>query len=94
MFDGAFEWDDSKAAANEAKHGVSFPTAREVFKDPFGIEWIDDRYAYGEERYILLGMVDGRLLLVVYTMRGEVIRIISARGAEPDEHRQYHEENR
>lgn len=88
----AFEWDPGKAAANERLHGVSFDAATGVFTDPFAIEFIDDRENYGELRYLVIGMVDQRLLYVAYTMRGEAIRIISARGAEPHERRQYHEE--
>ena len=67
--------------------------ARDVFKDPFAIEWLDDRQDYSEDRYVIIGMVDNQLLYVAYTMRGEAIRIISARGAEPHERRQYHEDN-
>jgi uncharacterized DUF497 family protein len=92
MNDGAFQWDDTKAAENYAKHGVTFEAAREVFKDPFALDWLDDREAYGEDRYAIIGMAEGHLLFVAYTMRGEAIRIISARGAEPHERRQYHEE--
>jgi hypothetical protein len=66
---------------------------RDVFKDPFAIEWLDDREDYGEDRYVIIGMVNNHLLCVAYTMRGEAIRIISARGAEPHERRQYHEGN-
>lgn len=87
-----FEWDDAKAARNEAIHGVSFDAATLVFTDPFALEWLDDREDLGEDRYVVLGMADGRLLYVAYTMRGETIRIISARGAEPHERRKYHEE--
>lgn len=64
-----------------------------MFKDPFALEWLDDREPYGEDRYVILGMVENHLLYVAYTMRGDAIRIISARGAEPYEQRQYHEEN-
>ena len=67
--------------------------ARDVFKDPFAVEWLDDREDYGEDRYVIIGMVKNHLLFVAYTLRGEAIRIISARGAEPHERRQYHEEN-
>ena len=67
--------------------------ARDVFKDPVAIEWLDDLEDYGEDRYVIIGMVDNRLLYVAYAMRGEAIRIISARGAEPHERRQYHEDN-
>jgi uncharacterized protein len=93
MNNDIFEWDEAKAAKNYARHGVTFEAARDVFKDPFAIEQIDDRKDYGEERFIIIGMASGRLLVVVYTMRGEIIRIISARGAEPYEQRQYHEQN-
>ena len=93
MDDGKFQWDDNKAAENYAAHGVRFEAAREVFQDPFALEWLDDRKDYGEDRYIILGIVENRLLYVAYTMRGEKIRLISARGAEPQERREYHEEN-
>ncbi len=83
MNDDAFEWDEVMAASNYAKHGVTLEAARDVFKDPFAIEQIDDRKNYGEERFIIIGMASGRLLVVAYTMKGEIIRIISARGAEP-----------
>lgn len=88
-----FEWDDAKAADNFAKHGISFDAASRVFQDPFAIERLDDRRDYGEERFVIVGMVDERLLFVAFTMRADRIRIISARGAEPMERREYHEEN-
>jgi uncharacterized protein len=88
-----FEWDDAKAAQNYAKHGVTFEAARDVFKDPFAIEQIDDRHDYGEERWTILGVAGGRLLFVTYTMRNDSIRVISARAAEPYEQREYHEQN-
>ena len=90
---GGFEWDADKAEQNYAAHGVSFEVAKRAFLDPFALEWLDDRYGYGEERYAILGMVDGRILFVAYTLREEAIRIISARGAEPYERRKYHEHN-
>ncbi|MBV8753046.1 MAG: BrnT family toxin [Hyphomicrobiales bacterium] len=89
-----FEWDDAKAAANLAKHGVTFEQARDAFNDPFAVDFVDDRANYREHRLILLGMVESRLLTVVHTLRGEKVRIISAREAEPHERRRYHEENR
>jgi uncharacterized DUF497 family protein len=88
-----FEWDDAKAATNLTKHGVSFEQARDAFDDPFAIDFIDDRVDYGEQRVILFGMVEGRLIVVAYTLRGDKVRIISAREAEPHERRKYHEEN-
>ncbi len=88
-----FEWDDAKADLNYAWHGVTFAMASEVFDDPFAIVELDDRYDYGEDRFGAIGMVEDRLLFVAYTYRGNRIRIISARIAEPHEHRQYHEES-
>ncbi len=91
MSNEEFEWDEHKAAANFAKHNVTFEMARGAFSDVFAIEVLDDRERHGEARINLIGMSDGRLLVVTYAMRGEAIRIISARGAEPFERRRYHE---
>lgn len=88
-----FEWDEAKAVSNYARHGVRFEVAQQAFYDPFALEWFDDRLDYEEDRYCLLGMVEMRLLFVAYTPRGERIRLISARGAEPDELRRYYDEN-
>lgn len=88
-----FEWAEVKAERNRADHGVTFDMATEVFDDPFAIELLDDRENYGEDRYVTIGMVEGRLLCVAYTIRGDVIRVISARGAEPHERRRYHEDD-
>lgn len=88
-----FEWDDEKAAANLRKHGVSFEFAAKAFRDPFAIEWMDDREDYGEVRTILLGMADGSILVVVYTERESSIRLISARRATKYEQDRYYREN-
>ena len=91
--DDNFEWDFQKALVNYTKHGVSFDEASEVFLDPFGIEKPDDRKPYGEERFIRIAMVGSRLLMVVYTERGEKTRIISAREATKNERNDYYREN-
>lgn len=88
-----FEWDHAKAATNLAKHGVSFEQARDAFDDPFAVDFVDDREDFGELRLIVIGMVESRLLVVAHTLRGDKVRIISAREAQPHERRQYHEEN-
>lgn len=93
MQDTVFEWDDEKAASNWRKHGVAFPQAVLAFRDPFALEWIDEREDYGEERLILLGRCEGVLLHVTYTERGERIRLISARRAERHEQDYYYREN-
>jgi uncharacterized protein len=78
MDDGRFQWDDQKAAANHAKHRVTFDAARDVFKDSFALDWLDESERYDEPRYAVIGMVGPRLLYVAYTMRSDAIRIISA----------------
>ena len=87
----AYEWDDAKAAANLAKHGVSFVYATRVFDDPYRIERENSPEDYEEPRYQALGMVEGRILFVAFTYRSNNIRIISARRATRRERRQYHE---
>ena len=93
MRDDAFEWDDAKAARNWLNHGVGFEAARDVFRDPFAIEWTDEGHGDSEQRFVTIGMVESRLLFVAYALRAGRIRIISAREAEPRERRRYHNEN-
>jgi len=93
MLEGDFEWGDEKAAANLARHNISFEQAKGVFRDPFAIEFLDDRQDYSENRYILIGLTEDHILAIVYTERNERTRIISARRAEPHERKRYHEEN-
>lgn len=88
-----FEWDDCKAAVNIRKHGISFAQAALAFRDLFAVEWVDSRQDHGEERVILLGASDGRILTVVYTERSERIRIISARRATKHEEDLYYRQN-
>ena len=84
----AFEWDPAKDIANRRKHGVRFADAVAVFEDELAIT-IDDDHA-NEERFITIGSdVLGRVLTVVYTWRGDDIRIISARKATAREARVY-----
>ncbi|MFL5063822.1 MAG: BrnT family toxin [Xanthobacteraceae bacterium] len=85
-----FEWDTAKEQANRKKHGIDFRTATKVFLDPYMIEF-EDLGSIDELRFNAIGLVDGRMLFVTYTMRGRIVRIISARGAEPHEKRKYHE---
>jgi hypothetical protein len=77
MQDDDFEWDDAKAASNWRDHAVSFEMAREAFRDVFAVEWLDAGQDPSEERCAMIAMVEGRLLFVAYTTRGERIRIIS-----------------
>ena len=73
---------------------MSFDLAKTVFKDPFAIERLDDRENYGEERFVIIGMAAGDILLfVAYAERGERIRIISARRATQYEEDDYFQQN-
>ncbi len=84
-----FEWDDLKSEACLASRGFDFSYVLRVFFDPKKIAWRDERWDYGEQRYKLLGNIDGRLFVVIYTLRSENIRIISARKANERERRLY-----
>ena len=73
-----FEWDPAKARENLRVHGVNFAVAVAVFEDENALT-IEDFDAEGEQRFRTLGMDGlGRLLVVVYTHRGEKVRLISA----------------
>ena len=88
-----FEWDDEKAASNLRDHKVTFEMAYRAFADVFAVEREDRRQNYGEDRYTITGMVEGRLLFLAYTFRENRKRIILARYAQPYERRLYHEHN-
>jgi uncharacterized DUF497 family protein len=76
------EWDDAKAQANLAKHGVSFEEAASVFGDQSALTFPDPDHSVGEKRWLTFGITQRvRLLVVVHTERGRSIRIISARKA-------------
>ena len=84
-----FEWDPNKAASNLKKHGVSFADAEGVFYDPLAIHQLDPD-ADDEERFVAVGVGSaGTILVVIYTLRGEEIRIISARHATQHEVKSY-----
>jgi uncharacterized DUF497 family protein len=85
-----FEWDENKNALNKTKHGVSFEDAQSVFNDPLHISKLDYRFSYFEERWITIGTTSNSELLVVANLffsddGEEIIRIISARHANPNE---------
>jgi hypothetical protein len=83
------EWDQRKADSNLNKHGVDFADAATILFDDLAITVLDDSLDE-EERYVTLGMdALGRYLVVVYTWREEVVRLISARVATESERRRY-----
>lgn len=87
-----FEWDENKAARNLTRHGVSFDEAKTVFDDPLFVDYYDPDHSYDEHRFIIIGeSQQGRLLIVSYTERGNVTRLISAREVTPKERQTYEE---
>lgn len=87
-----FEWDEGKAAANLARHGVSFVEAKTVFGDPLYVDFYDPDHSSNEHRYIIIVESGrGRLLLVSYAERGDVVRLISSREVSPAERKAYEE---
>jgi uncharacterized DUF497 family protein len=84
-----FQSDPAKAAANLRKHGVSFADAEGVFHDPLAIT-VEDPDAEGERRFVSVGLGSaGELLVAVYVIRDDAIRLISARRATRKERKQY-----
>ena len=85
------EWDPAKAESNLRKHGVRFADAVTALEDN-GALTIRDPFTWDEERWITLGRdLFGRVLVVIYTWRGENIRLVSARPATAHERREYEE---
>lgn len=87
-----FEWDASKSEACFRDRGFDFAYAASAFADPGRKVSLDNRRSYGEDRYQLTGLIEGRLFVLVYTTRRDIVRIISARKANSREVKQY--ENR
>lgn len=80
-----FEWNEAKRQSNLKNHGVDFEDAKAVFIDASALEILDERFSYGEERWIVIGQSAGRLLAVVYVERNGIHRIISVRLADKQE---------
>jgi hypothetical protein len=92
MYGIAFEWDRRKDSANQRQHGVGFAEASTAFDDPLSTTIPDPDHSPDEERFVIAGMSSKRrLLIVVHTIRGERIRLISARLATKHERRNYEE---
>jgi uncharacterized DUF497 family protein len=86
------EWDEAKALANFEKHGVSFADAATVFDDPLYVDFYDPDHSSDENRYLIIGASkEGRILIVSYTERNDVVRLISAREVTPTERKAYEE---
>ena len=83
-----FEWDSAKNASNQRKHGIGFREAAEIFRG-FVVLAEDSRRDYGEQRCIALGEYEGEVVRVVFTERGDNIRVISAWKASRNDRKKY-----
>ena len=84
-----FEWDSAKSQRNATERGFGFDAAALIFDGPV-IEWCDVRHTWGEARVVAVGAIEDVMLAVVYTDRGDVRRIISARRARKKEIELWH----
>jgi uncharacterized DUF497 family protein len=83
-----FVWDEQKRLSNIEKHGIDFQDAIEVFSDPNALSF-RSRAETEEDRFLIIGRGQGRVITVIFTWRGETIRVISARIARREERQRY-----
>jgi uncharacterized DUF497 family protein len=86
-----FEWDDAKRKSNLRNHGIDFVGIEKIFESET-VTIPDDRFDYGEARFVTLGLLNGRVVAIAHTETDEVIRIISVRKATKDEESSYFKE--
>jgi uncharacterized DUF497 family protein len=86
-----FEWDEAKRRLNLRKHGIDFIGVEEAFEGAT-ITVRDERFSYGEERFVTFGLLEGRVVAIAHTESEDVIRIISARKATRHEEISYFKE--
>jgi uncharacterized DUF497 family protein len=82
------EWDEAKRMANVRRHGIDFVGVQELFEG-YTVTVEDDRFDYGEPRFVSVGLLEGRVVVVVHTENDETLRIISARKATKNEEQSY-----
>ena len=83
-----FEWDEAKRQSNLLKHGFDFLGIEDVFAG-VTVTILDDRFDYGEERFLTIGLLDARVVVIAHTETPEIIRIISVRKATKNEEISY-----
>lgn len=86
-----FEWDEEKRRSNITKHGIDF-VGIEVLFEGETVTILDDRFDYGEERFITLGLLEGRVVAITHTETDATIRIINVRKATTNEEENYYRE--
>jgi len=85
-----FEWDENKNQINISKHGIDFNHVKLIFNEPMLVKK-DNRNDYNEDRFIGIGLLNGNVIITVWTYRNDRIRIISARQANKNERKIYYE---
>ncbi len=85
----SFEWDEQKRRANLEKHGLDFFDVSAVFETPYVV--VPSARGGEKDRFLAIGLFEGRFVTVVYTTRGEAVRVISFRRARYDERQKYQE---
>ena len=85
-----FEFSNEKQISNLCKHGIDLKDAAHIFLDEYRLDAVDSRRDYVEQRHLVIGIVQGRVWVVVYTRRADAIRLISARKANEREQNRYH----
>ena len=86
-----FDWDEAKRKSNLRNHGIDFVGIEQVFEGAT-VTILDDRFDYGEERFVTFGLLDGRVVAIAHTETDEIIRIISVRKATNYEESSYFKE--
>ena len=89
--DGRFEWDDGKNWLNQRKHDIAFEEIRDVYDDPCLLEFFDSTHSLYEDRYAGIGCLSGIVIVVIFTIRNDRFRIISARLAQQKEIERYND---
>ena len=90
-YDFEFEYDENKSRANKKKHGIDFIEAQALWDDEEGV--VFDARSDDERRYALVSKLDGKFWVTIFTMRGEVVRLISVRRARKEEVSFYEQNN-
>jgi len=88
-----FKWDELKRRSNIRRHGIDFTSVEEVFANET-ITFLDDRFDYGETRFLTFGLLHGEVVVIAHTEKAKMIRVISVRKAEKDEEETYFSEIR
>jgi uncharacterized protein len=86
-----FEWDEAKRQANIRRHGIDFAALDKVLAGAT-ITFLDDRFDYGETRFLTFGLLNGEVVAITHTETDEVIRVISFRKASKNEEKNYFKE--